>query len=104
MYLNTRYRRVFCYTAYMNNQFTSKYYSDFDFLLKKGWTESEISTYIPLLESLSDEELLSLHQLCHIQMFSSKDTVDKEQAIHVLINPDDTPKQLLIDSINQLRK
>lgn len=86
----------------MRESYNSKYYSDLQSFLEKGWTQEEINTYFPLLESLSEEDLFKLHQLCQIKMFSSGDPVDKEQAIHALVNPDDTPKEMLINALRSI--
>ncbi len=83
----------------MTERYKSQYYSDLNYFLKVGWTENEIDTYFPIMESLSDSELLELHELCHISMFKEGESVDKEQAIHALVNPHDTPKDLLLSAV-----
>jgi hypothetical protein len=83
----------------MANLYRSKYYSDLSTFLKEGWTEEEINTYFPILESLNEQELLQLHNHCKIKMFSAEEGIDKEQAIHALVNPKDTPKYILIEAI-----
>jgi hypothetical protein len=86
----------------MTTLYTSKYYGDLTNFL--GWTEDEINMYFPILESLNEQELLQLHEACNIKMFSLEEAVDKEQAIHVLVNPNDTPKALLIKAIKAIKE
>ena len=87
----------------MTNFYHSKYYGDTSGFLEDGWTAEEINTYFPILETMSDEDLLKLHTLCSVHMFDPGESVDQEQAIHVLVNPKDTPKALLIASIKELK-
>ncbi len=82
--------------------YTSQYLFDTTFLLQHGWTEENINTIIPLLESLDDQSLRELHRLCNIAMFAPDESVDEEQAVWVLINPQDTPKDLLFSALAQL--
>jgi len=89
---------------YMSELYKSKYYADLRQFMKDGWTEEEINTYFPLLESMEGEELLKLHKLCSITMYRTGENVNKEQAIHVLVNPKDTPKEMLINAIDSIRK
>ena len=88
----------------MATLYTSKYYTDVSTFLKQGWTEEEINTYFPILESLNDRELLELHEACNIKMFSPGEIVDKEQAIHALVNSKDTPKSIFIEAIKINRR
>jgi hypothetical protein len=87
----------------MPQLYKSKYYNDLSYFLDYGWSEREINIYFPLLESLNVQDLLQLHQLCQIIMFSTPDSFDKEQAIHVLVNHTDTPKDLLIKSLQTMK-
>lgn len=77
---------------------------DRQYLLENGWAEDEINTYLPILEGLNDQSLLELHSLCKIHMFEPGETVDREQAFYVLLNPHDTPKELLISAIQKLQQ
>lgn len=90
-----------CYTCRMSNLYVSKYYSDLSIFLKEGWTEEEINKYFPILELLSENQLLQLHEACNIEMFSPDEVVDKEQAIHALVNSKDTSKTTLIEAIKK---
>lgn len=83
--------------------YRSKYYGDLTTFLGEGWTEEEINLYFPILESLSPEDLRRLHALCNIRMFASHEAVDEEQAIHVLVNAHDTPKELLLKSLKTMK-
>lgn len=87
----------------MENLYRSKYYSDLGTFLQTGWTIEEINTYFPYIESLKNTELIRLHQLSGIDMFTPNESLDKEQAIHALVNSKDTPKDRLIQSIQILK-
>lgn len=95
---------MWCYALSMAPHFESPSQGNIDYLLSAGWTPDEISIYIPQIEALSDRALLILHHLCHISMFSTYETIDREQAIRVLINPKDTPKELLLSSLPKLQQ
>jgi len=87
----------------MTSHFESPSQGNVEYLLNYGWTAEEIVRYIPQIEALDDAALLKLHALCHISMFTSNQAIDREQAIRVLINPEDTPKPLLISSLKELK-
>lgn len=79
----------------------SKTIGDVSFLLQLGWLPAEINTYIPYIDSLTDNQLLQLHNASGIKMFSSENEVNREQAILVLLNPDDISKENLIALIKK---
>ena len=84
-------------------KYKSKYCGDLYWYVKEGWTEEEIDQHFPVLESMTNKELLRIHEMCEIKMYSDEERVDKEQAVIVLVNPMDTPKELLISSIKALQ-
>ncbi|GEM_PF-2499529 len=83
----------------MSDPYKSQYYPDTQYFINNGWSQYEINVYFPILESLDNQELLDLHALCHAKMFKKGEAVDKEQAIHVVLNPNDTPKERLVSAL-----
>jgi hypothetical protein len=75
---------------------------DRTYLLDHGWTEQEIDRYVPFLAGLSNMQLRELHTLCNVRMFKLEEAVDREQAVYVLLNPHDTPKELLFTGLKEL--